>query len=205
MLLGDHPAPASAKKTTLRCFTILTPVKGKTTLADGIERIVALIGRGASYLNVLLIVIIIVDVFLRATFSLTSVWVIELEWHLFAIIFLLGIPYALQKDRHVRVDLFFERFSPRNRALVNLVGGLILLLPWSLVLLYTGWQFAAEAWTSGEGSPNPNGIPTFFPIKAMIPLAAALLFLQGLVSTLRAYAAYATGEATDQEPQNEGA
>ena len=69
------------------------------------------------------------------------------------------------------MDLFFEKFSPRDKALVNLVGGIVFLLPWSLVLLYTGWQFALEAWTSGEGSPNPNGIPTFFPIKAVVPLA----------------------------------
>ena len=180
-------------------------MKQKNTLTKSLEDLVRLIGVGASYLNVLLIGIIIVDVFLRATFSLTSAWVIELEWHLFAIIFLLGIPYALQKDRHVRVDLFFEKFSPRDKALVNLVGGIVFLLPWSLVLLYTGWQFALEAWTSGEGSPNPNGIPTFFPIKAVVPLAAALLFIQGLVNTFRAYLNYAGGNDVEQESQNEGA
>jgi TRAP-type mannitol/chloroaromatic compound transport system permease small subunit len=180
-------------------------VKEKNTLIRGLESLVRQIGVGASYLNVLLIGIIIVDVFLRATFSLTSAWVIELEWHLFAIIFLLGIPYALQKDRHVRVDLFFEKFSPRDRALVNLVGGVVFLLPWSLVLLYTGWEFALEAWQSGEGSPNPNGIPTFFPIKAIIPLAAALLFLQGMLNTVRAYLEYVGDENADPESQNEGA
>lgn len=172
-------------------------------LVKSLERLVQSIGRGAGYLNVLLIGLIVVDVFLRAAFSLTSAWVIELEWHLFAIIFLLGIPYALQKDRHVRVDLFYEKFSARDRALVNVVGGLVFLLPWSLVLLYTGGQFAFAAWTSGEGSPNPNGIPSFFPIKAVVPLAAGLLFLQGLVNTIGAYTVYRRGEVPEADPQND--
>ena len=146
----------------------------------GIETVVAWLGRAAGYLNVLLIILVVVDVLLRWTFSLTAAWVIELEWHLFSLIFLLGIPYALQQDRHVRVDLFYERFSPRDKCTVNIVGTLFFLLPWAAVLLITSWQYAAEAWSAGEGSPNPNGIPYFFPIKAVVPFAAALLFLQGL-------------------------
>jgi len=152
-----------------------------------IESIVAGIGKAAGYLNLLLIFVIVVDVSLRALFDQTAAWVGELSWHLFAVIFLLGIPYALQQDRHVRVDLFYERFSPEHQRLVNLVGTLLFLLPWAIVLLVTGWNFAAEALASGEGSPNPNGITTFFPIKAMIPFGAALLLLQGIASGVRAY------------------
>lgn len=144
-----------------------------------IERVVSFLGRAAGLLNLLLIVLVVADVLLRWFFSLTAAWVIELEWHLFSLIFLLGIPYALQQDRHVRVDLFYERFRPRDQRLVNIVGTLVFLLPWSVVLFYTSWQYAAEAWVAGEGSPNPNGIPYYFPIKAVVPLAAALLFLQG--------------------------
>ncbi|MBB4078112.1 TRAP-type mannitol/chloroaromatic compound transport system permease small subunit [Lewinella aquimaris] len=147
-----------------------------------IERTVSWIGRAAGLLNLALIVVVVTDVLLRWFFSLTSAWVIELEWHLFALIFLLGIPYALQQDRHVRVDLFYESFRPRDKALVNVVGTLIFLLPWAAVLLYTSWHYAAEAWISGEGSPNPNGIPYFFPIKAVVPFAAALLILQGIAT-----------------------
>lgn len=152
-----------------------------------IESFIAWIGKAASYLNLVLIFVIVVDVSLRALFDETAAWVGELSWHLFAIIFLLGIPYALQQDRHVRVDLFYERFSPANQRLVNLVGTLVFLLPWAIVLLITGWNFAAEALASGEGSPNPNGIPSFFPIKAMIPFAAALLIIQGIASCVRAF------------------
>ena len=152
-----------------------------------IESVVAGLGRTAGYLNLVLIVVIVVDIVLRALFSLTEAWVIELEWHLFALIFLLGIPYALQQDKHVRVDLFYERFSPANQRLVNLVGTLLLLLPWAAVLLYTGVGYALEAYRAGETSPNPNGIPYFFPIKAVIPLAAGLLLLQGIATLVRSW------------------
>ena len=146
---------------------------------------IAAVGRAAGLLNLVLIALIVVDVLLRALFDQTAAWVGELSWHLFALIFLLGIPYAVQRDRHVRVDLFYERFTPRQRRQVNLVGTLIFLLPWAAVLCYTGLWFAAEAWATGEGSPNPNGLPSFFPIKAVIPLSMALLLVQGLVVAYR--------------------
>ena len=154
---------------------------------DSIENLVEAIGKGAGYLNLLLIAVIVIDISLRALFSLTYAWVIELEWHLFAVIFLLGIPYALQQDRHVRVDLFYEKFKDRDKRLVNIAGTIFFLLPWALVLLYTGIYYAAEAFSSGETSPNPNGIPYFFPIKAMIPFSAGLLVLQGIATGLKVY------------------
>ncbi len=156
-------------------------------LIRGIEKAVEKIGKGASYLNLLLIAVIIIDISLRALFSLTGAWVIELEWHLFAIVFLLGIPYALQQDKHVRVDLFYEKFSGKNKRLVNLAGTIFFLLPWAIVLFYTSFYYASESFWSGETSPNPNGIPYFFPIKAMIPFAAGLLILQGVATGLKVY------------------
>lgn len=152
-----------------------------------LEQFIAAIGKAAGYLNLMLIAVIVIDVALRTLFSITGAWVIELEWHLFAVIFLLGIPYAMQRDRHVRVDLFYENFRHKDKRLVNLLGTVIFLLPWAAVLLLTGWHYAAEAWATGEGSPNPNGIPYFFPIKAMIPIAAGLLLLQGLATAVGVY------------------
>lgn len=156
-------------------------------VVESIERLVARLGKLAGYLNLVLITLIVLDVGLRAIFSLTGAWVIEAEWHLFAIIFLLGIPYALQHDKHVRVDLFYEHFQHPDKRLVNLLGTIIFLLPWAVVLLITGYHYAAEAWRSWEGSPNPGGIPYFFPIKSMIPICAGLLLLQGIATALRVY------------------
>ncbi|WP_246050204.1 TRAP transporter small permease subunit [Neolewinella litorea] len=160
-----------------------------------IDRVIAAIGRAAGLLNLLLIVLVVVDVLLRWFFSLTAAWVIELEWHLFSLIFLLGIPYALQQDRHVRVDLFYENFQPADKRLVNLIGGILFLLPWAVVLLYFSTLYAYESWVSSEGSPNPNGIPYYFPIKAVVPFAAGLLILQGIAECYRA----ATGAPQSEE------
>jgi len=165
---------------------------------QAIEKIIAAVGRFAGWLAVPLIVLIVVDVLLRWAFDLTAVWVVEVEWHLFALLFLLGAPFALQRDRHVRVDLFYERFSVRDRAQVDFFGGLLLLLPWCVLLLITGGLYAREAWLSGEGSPNPGGLPIFAPVKSAIPLAALLLLLQGGVLTLRAYYRW-RGEAENAE------
>lgn len=146
-----------------------------------IEQIIASIGKAVSWLNVVLVVLIVVDVLLRASMDLTAVWVTEVQWQLFSLIFLLGAPYALQQDRHVRVDLFYERFNDKEKQKVNLWGTLLFLIPWCLLLLITGTRYAYEAFLTGEGSPNPGGLPTFVPIKLMIPFAALLLLLQGLV------------------------
>lgn len=152
-----------------------------------IECLVATIGKGVGWLHLVLIAIVVIDVSLRWTFSLTAAWVGELEWHLFSIIFLLGIPYALQKDRHVRVDLFYERFPDRDRLRIDRWGTLLFLLPWATVVLIMSSRYAYQSLLAGEGSPNPNGIPLFFPIKAMVPLAALLLLVQGLAILYRSY------------------
>ena len=89
------------------------------------------VGRSVAWLTTLLVVIICVDVALRYIFSNTKAWILELEWHLFALIFLLGAGYAFKHDRHVRVDLFYANFSKRDKAWINLIGGII--FPHSLV------------------------------------------------------------------------
>lgn len=152
-----------------------------------IDRVVAFFGRLAGGCTALLIVLIVADVLLRFALNITAVWVVELEWHLFALIFLFGAPYALQQNRHVRVDLFYEKFSVVDRAKVDFFGSLLFLLPWSALLFVTSALFLQSAWQAGEGSPNPGGLPTFVPIKAAIPFSALLLFLQGIAEAVRAY------------------
>ena len=168
-----------------------------------LETLVRRTGRAAGWLNLVLIALIVIDVSLRKAFDLTANWVIELEWHLFALIFMLGIPYALQRDRHVRVDLFYDRFPVRDRALVNFIGGLLFLLPWAAVLLWFSGAYWWESWQSAEGSPNPNGIPLYWPIKMVIPLTALLLLVQGAVLVVRDWRQWAeTGSLAGEEGEN---
>lgn len=148
------------------------------------------VGRAVSWLTTALVVIVCLDVLARYLLSRTAAWVMEVEWHLFSLIFLLGAGYALKHDRHVRVDLFFTSFSRRDRALVDLLGSLLFLLPWTALVLVAGWSYAVESYHDGEGSPNPGGLPYYYPIKFAIPLGLGLLLLQGLAQLLRSWLIY---------------
>lgn len=159
-----------------------------------INRLNAWIGKSVSWLTAVLVVLVVSEVLLRAFLNYGQAWMRELQWQLFALVFLLGAPYALQQNRHVRVDLFYERFSARQRAQVNLVGSLVFLIPWCLVLIWFGSQFAYEAYLLGEASADVGGLPTMVPIKVALPLAALLLFLQAVAQVILAWRALKQAE-----------
>lgn len=150
-----------------------------------IDRINEWIGKSASWLSLLLVIVIIVDVFLRYVYSITSAASFELEWHLFAAMFLLGAGWTFQQDKHVRVDVFYNRFNPKTKAWVNLLGCLILLLPLCYVGVTEGFQFANNAYKLGETSPDPGGLPARFVIKSAIPISFLLLGMQGVSEILK--------------------
>lgn len=143
------------------------------------------VGRQVSWLSLGLVLLVCWDVAMRYLFQKTSVWFMELEWHLYAALFLLGAGYTLMKDRHVRVDLFYANFSPKDKAFVNFLGAVIFLIPWSLLLLVVSYQYAWVSWLIREGSPDPGGLPARYVIKFCISLGALLLFLQALAEAVR--------------------
>jgi len=136
------------------------------------------IGRAAAVSAVLLIALVLFDTFSRYLFSSGSIALQELEWHLHDLIFLLGISYALKHNAHVRVDLFYEKFSPSLKAWVNIAGIVFLIIPFSAFIFYTGLEFAKDAYAMGEVSPNPGGLAYRFAIKSAIAAAFALVILQ---------------------------
>ncbi len=137
-------------------------------------------GRLASWFTTALVLLVCFDVLRRFLINDTEAWIMELEWHLFAMIFLFGAGYALKHDRHVRVDLFYANFSSRDKAWVNLVGSLVFLLPWCIIVGVTSFQYAAGSFAIGEGSPDPGGLPARYIIKFAITIGVTLLGLQGL-------------------------
>lgn len=145
-----------------------------------IDKINASIGRAVSWLTFLLVVIIVIDVALRYLFSITSAASFELEWHLFATIFLLGAAWTLQEDRHVRVDVFYHQFSDRKKAWVNLTGTLLFLLPFCVVGFWESLSFVQSSFELRETSPQPGGLPYRYVIKSTIPLAFLLLGMQAV-------------------------
>lgn len=150
-----------------------------------IDKFIAHIGKAVSWLNVFLIALICLDVLFRYFFSFSKNWILELEWHLFAIIFLLGSAYALQAEKHVRVDVFYQRFSKKTQTIINLIGTLIFLLPWCYLVITTASKFVNNSWYIKEGSPQPGGLPARYVIKGMIVVGFVLLAIQGVSLLLK--------------------
>ncbi|MBE9115301.1 TRAP transporter small permease subunit [Lusitaniella coriacea LEGE 07157] len=116
--------------------------------------------------------------------SLTSNVFIEMQWYLFAIIFLLGAAYALKHDEHVRVDLFYKDWSQKKKALANLIGTFLFLLPFCAMAIYFSWNPILNSWKILEQSPDPDGLPRY-PIKSIVIISFALLFLQGISEAIK--------------------
>ncbi len=145
-----------------------------------INRFSDLLGKVAAVLFVLLLFNVFYDVISRYVFNDVSIGMQELEWHLYAAMFLLGVPYALRAEGHVRVDVIYERLSPQRRAWIDIFGSLFLLLPFALLVGWYGVGFAHEAWALGETSGDPGGLPYRWVIKAVIPFAFFSMAISGI-------------------------
>jgi TRAP-type mannitol/chloroaromatic compound transport system permease small subunit len=161
------------------------------TLSRAIDRINAGVGRATRVLTLLMVLVTTYDVVMRYVFHQSFVFVQELEWHLFAVLFLLAAGYAHLKNDHVRVDIFYARMPRRAQALIDVVGSLLFLFPSCFLIVYTSIPFIRASLAVLEGSPDPGGLPGRFLLKMAIPLGFSLLALQGLselvknVATLR--------------------
>jgi TRAP-type mannitol/chloroaromatic compound transport system permease small subunit len=150
-------------------------------MLDRVNAGIKLVGTSSSWLNIILVFLICIDVMMRYIFNQSFNWVIELEWHFFGLIFLLGSAYTLQKDKHVRVDIFYTDFSVRRKAMVDLLGSLFLLIPWCLIAIYTCTNYATNSFYIKENSPNPGGLPALYVIKFLIVIGFVLILIQGVV------------------------
>ena len=145
-----------------------------------IDQINEVVGRTVSWLTLVLVLVVCLEVIRRTFFNITSIWSMELQWHIFSLIFLLGAGYALKHDRHVRVDLFYSNFSKRDQAWVNFFGSVLLLTPWLLVTIYFSFYYALDSWQLREGSADPGGLPARYLIKFAVPVGLSFLLLQAI-------------------------
>ncbi len=153
-------------------------------VASWINRINDWIGRGVYWLTLAMVLLGAFNAVARYVdrytgWSLSSNTYIELQWYFFSIVFLLGAAYTLRHDGHVRVDVFYGRLSARGKAWINLFGTLVFLFPFCILMLVMSWPFVTNSWAVMEMSPDPGGLPRY-PIKSIIPVAFALLILQGI-------------------------
>ena len=149
------------------------------------EKIIKKIGNICSWLSFILVILISLDVFLRYVFNFSSASLYELEWHMFAVIFMVGSSLTLQKDEHVRVDVFYNKFSDKGKNIINLIGNIIFLLPFSLIIFYTSIPFVEDSFKILESSPDPGGLPFRFLIKSIIPISFLLLAIQGVLNVFK--------------------
>jgi TRAP-type mannitol/chloroaromatic compound transport system permease small subunit len=152
-------------------------------LVRALDAVVEAAGRLAMALILAMVLVISANVAMRYLFSIGTVAMQELEWHLLVPVAMFGCAYGLRHRAHVRVDLLYERFGPRTRAVVDLLVAVLVTLAAGIVAwLSTG--FVVAAWEIGEGSPDPGGLANRWVVKAAVPLGFALIVLQGLAEAI---------------------
>tara|TARA_B110000977_G_C10883703_1_gene418555 strand:- start:144 stop:683 length:540 start_codon:yes stop_codon:yes gene_type:complete len=165
-----------------------------------IDRVTDLTGRLVSWLTLAMVVVTMVIVVLRYYFESGSIALQESITYLHGLVFMLGIAFTLQRGGHVRVDIFYRGFSPRRKALVDLVGGLLFLVPVSLLIFIFSWDYVAASWAIGETSEERSGIEGIYLLKTLLLLMPATLLLQGLAEILKS-ALVLMGKPSVQYPQ----
>ena len=177
-------------------------------LASAVDRMNALIGRAALWLTLVMVLLGFASAVLRDAGqhlgrNLSSNMALEAQWYMFSLVFLLVAPYALQKDAHVRVDVLYSRLNPRARAWINLLGSIVFLIPFCLAVIYFSYPFVASSVASLETSLDPGGLARW-PLKIAIPVAFALMALQGVSAAIHAAAVLAGREPGRAAPDHGG-
>ncbi|MGD9920275.1 MAG: TRAP transporter small permease subunit [Pseudorhodoplanes sp.] len=157
-------------------------------LAGGIDVFTDLVGRATSWLALAIALVMGANVLLRYAFSIGFIWAQELEWHIFVPICLFGMSYALLHKEHVRVDVLFQYFSPRNKHAVEIVSAFIA-MAFCLIVIWLSVPYVYQSWSIGEGTANPGGIDHRYIVKSLIPIGFAIMFLQSLSEAIKSYAA----------------
>ena len=177
----------------------MTPLLKLSQLIDGLNERV---GRGAFWLVLVLTIISAANAVIRFTFNYSSNGLLEIQWYLFAAIFLLCSPYTLQKNEHVRIDVISGKFGPRVHAFIDIIGTLFFLLPMVILVLYLSLPLIAESYKIQEMSANAGGLIRW-PVKLILPVSFGFLALQG-VSELIKRIAFLQGLIDDPNAKNEG-
>ena len=158
-------------------------------LADAIDRFNERFGRWVYWLTLAMVILGAYNTVVRymdryTGLGMSSNTYLELQWYFFSIVFLLGAAYTLKHDAHVRVDVLYSKFGPKGRAIINLAGLLVFLIPFCMVMIVTSWPAVIHSWEVLEMSPDPGGLPRY-PIKTIIPIAFLLILVQGVSMGIR--------------------
>jgi len=149
-------------------------------IEKSLNKITDIVGSITAVVMLLMMLNVFFDVVARYVFSNSSVGMQELEWHFFSVMFLFGIAYALKEEAHVRVDFIYDRLSDKKRAVINIVGTILFLLPFALLIIFGSYEYVFDAYDVNEISEDPGGLTHRWIIKAMIPLSFIFLLLSAV-------------------------
>jgi TRAP-type mannitol/chloroaromatic compound transport system permease small subunit len=165
-----------------------TNLGGLLAVSRAIDALNSKFGVVANYLVLFAALISAGNAASRYLFSASSNGWLEIQWYMFAGMVLLGAPYTLKMNEHVRVDLVYGMVSERTRIWIDIVGGLLFLLPICIILTYFTWPWFVESWTINEGSSNAGGLIRW-PVKLLLPVGFCLMTLQGVSEIIKRIAA----------------
>ncbi|MFZ5574334.1 MAG: TRAP transporter small permease subunit [Pseudomonadota bacterium] len=153
-------------------------------LARVIDAVTERVGRAVVWLVLVATLVSAANALARYALGESSNAWLEIQWYLFGAMFLLTAGYTLKHNGHVRIDIFYNRLTPRGQAWVDLVGGLVFLLPMAGLLAWLAWPMFHEAWVTHELSPDAGGLVRW-PVKLLLPAGFALLALQGVAEVIK--------------------
>ncbi len=154
---------------------------------QAVQRFVALCGKTVAWLTLLMVLLTFTIVILRYGFSLGWIWLQETLTYLHVTVFTVAAAWTLQLDGHVRVDIFYASMTVRKRALVDLAGTLIFLVPFCIFLLVIAWPYTASSWRLLESSREAGGLPLVFLLKSLVLVLPALLLAQASINAVNAW------------------
>lgn len=154
-------------------------------LFSTIERFIDWSGRAVSWLTLLMVIVTFIVVVLRYVFDVGWIALQESITYMHAMVFLIGASWAVQQEAHVRVDIFYSRFSAKTRAWIDMLGSLLLLLPVMVFIGWISWEYVIDSWDVLEGSREAGGLPAVFLLKSLILVLAIMLILQAMVQVVR--------------------
>lgn len=154
-------------------------------IASRLDSVARACGVISAWLCIAMAVVVGAVVIMRYVLDMGSVATQELVTYLHAGVFMLGAALTLQRGGHVRVDIFYRRFSRRTRAWVDSAGAIVFLLPMAVFIGWVSWDYVLRSWFIGETSPDPGGLPAVFLLKSLIPALAVSLVIQAVAEILR--------------------
>lgn len=149
-----------------------------------IDRVNELLGKLTMWLVLAAVLISAGNAAMRKAFNIGSNAFLEIQWYIFAAVFMLGVGYVMLKNAHVRIDFISARLSKRTNAWIDAIGIVIFTIPLSIIMIDLGWPLFARAWTSGEVSHNAGGLIRW-PVLLLVPLGFAVLLLQAVSELIK--------------------